>query len=166
MNLKMPEENKKIKYYSKEEALNKARKYCAFQERCHSEVRNKLLQWGQRGIALEEIMSQLINENFLNEERFAVAYAGGKFRIKGWGISKITNELKKRHVSEYCIRKALQQIHPAEYKKSLLKIIEKKNKVVKEANPFKRKYKLAQFAAAKGYEAEQVWEVLNEMRFP
>jgi len=142
-------------------ALQKAKHYCAYQERCHSEVRDKLYSFGLHRNETEPLLTQLIEEGFLNEERFAIAYAGGKFRMKGWGINKIINALKRKNVSAYCINKALKQISPAEYKKTLLKIIEKKSKSVKETDPYKRKYKLAQFAIGKGYEPEQVWEVLS-----
>jgi len=99
-----------MKYYSISEALVKAQKYCAYQERSHTEVRTKLLNLGQRGHDLEEIMTTLIEKGFLNEERYAVAYAGGKFRIKQWGKNKIVQQLKMRHISDYSIKRSMQQI--------------------------------------------------------
>ena len=86
----------KKKFYSKEEAYRKALDYCAYQERCHQEVRDKLYYWGLHSEDVEALISQLISEGFLNEERFAKAYAGGKFRIKNWGRNKIKKELKHR----------------------------------------------------------------------
>ena len=90
--------------------LEKARKYCAFQERCHQELREKLYSWLLPEKSVEQIISELISEGFLNEERFAKAFSRGKFRIKRWGKNKITNELKRRNISEYSIRKGLKEI--------------------------------------------------------
>src|SRR4249919_2672470 len=92
-------------------ALQKAKHYCAYQERCHSEVRDKLYSFGLHRNEVEPLLTQLIEENFLNEERFAIAYAGGKFRIKNWGKEKIKYALKQNKVSEYCIHKALAAIN-------------------------------------------------------
>src|SRR5690606_29368486 len=94
-------------YYSKEEALQKARHYCGYQERCHQEVKEKLYSFCLRKDEVEELLRTLIQENYLNEERFAIQFAGGKFRIKQWGKVKIQHALKQKQVSEYCIRKAL-----------------------------------------------------------
>ncbi|MBP6234345.1 MAG: RecX family transcriptional regulator, partial [Chitinophagaceae bacterium] len=95
------------KYLTKEQALQKLKHYCAYQERCHSEVKEKLYQLGVWKKEHDEIIASLIEENYLNEERFAVAYAGGHFRIKQWGRIKIKYELKQKQVSEYSIKKAL-----------------------------------------------------------
>src|SRR6187549_2075381 len=92
------------------QSLQVMRKYCAYQERCHQEVRTRLLEYGVRGNDLENVMIKLIEEDFLNEERFAIAFARGKFRMNDWGMKKIEMELKMRGVSAYCIRKALDQI--------------------------------------------------------
>ena len=163
VNLFPMEENKKVKYLSKEEAQSRARKYCAYQERSHAEVRNKLLQWGQKGMALEEIMTKLIEENFLNEERFAKAYTGGKFRIKGWGRNKIVQQLHAKKISEYSINQALKEINEKDYKKTLKNLLEKKEKTLKGLTVFEKKNKLARFLAAKGYETELVWDKLNDL---
>ena len=95
---------------TKEEALDKMQRYCGYQDRCHQEVRTKLLTLKIYGDLLEEIMSDLISEGYLNEERFARNYARGKYRIKGWGKIKINRELKRRKISDYCIRKATKEI--------------------------------------------------------
>src|SRR6201996_8784258 len=92
---------------SLEQALQKARHYCGYQERCHSEVKEKLYSFGLHKKEVEEALSTLIEENYLNEERFAIQYAGGHFRLKQWGKVKIRYELKQRQVSDYCIKKAL-----------------------------------------------------------
>ncbi len=153
--------SRKVKYYSKIQALERARKYCVYQERCQTEVRNKLFEWGQRGISLEDIIAQLISENFIDEERFAKSFARGKFRMKKWGTQKIISELKQRNISDYCIQKALLEIQPGDMKLVLKSLLEKKALTLKEPNAFKRKQKLAAFAIRKGYNAEFVWELLR-----
>ena len=100
----------KKKYYSQEAALLKLQSYCAYQERCHNEVMTKLRDLGVYGDKADEIVAQLITDNFLNEERFAVSYARGKFRIKRWGKIRIRQELKLRQIPEYSIKKAMAEI--------------------------------------------------------
>ncbi len=148
-----------------EVALNKLRHYCAYQERCHEEVRNKLLSLKIYGNSLEEIINKLIEDDFLNEERYAKAYAGGKFRIKKWGKNKIINELKKRKISEYCIKKGLSEIEADEYISTMNELIQSALKRYKSKNPFETKNKAAKFLISKGYESNLVWnrlEALNE----
>ncbi|MDD5570328.1 MAG: regulatory protein RecX [Bacteroidales bacterium] len=143
-------------------AIEKAKKYCAYQERAHSEVRKKLHEWGINEENVEGIISKLITERFINEERFAIAFARGKFRIKKWGKNKIKAELKKRKITEYCLNKALSEIDRKEYIKTLKEIILKKEKEIKEKSEIKRKRKLSQYAISRGFESELVWEVINE----
>ena len=97
------------KQLSKEQALQKLKHYCGYQDRSHSEVKEKLYSLGVWKKDHDEIMAALIEENYLNEERFALAFARGKFRMKKWGRVKIKYELKQRQVSEYTIKKALKQ---------------------------------------------------------
>ena len=129
------------KWVSREEALAKMQRYCAYQDRCHKEVRNKLLEMKVYGDWLEEIIVELIEDNFLNEERFACSFARGKFRIKQWGRSRIRQELKQRNISAYCIRKAMEEIDEQEYLNTLKTVMQKKSASLKEENPFKRKNK-------------------------
>lgn len=157
------EQEKKVKYLSKQEALQRGRKYCAYQERSHSEVRNKLLQWGQKGLVLEEIMSKLIEENFLNEERFAKAFSRGKFRMKEWGRNKIVRQLHAKKVSDYNIKQALEEIDEKEYGKKLKALIQKRAVTLKGLTVYEKKNKLARYLITKGYEPELVWDVLNEL---
>ena len=152
---------KKFKSYSKQEALGKAQKYCTYQERCHSEVRTKLYEWNQRKNEAEEIISKLIESDFLNEERFAKVFAGGKFRIKKWGRNKIIKELKSKNVSEYCIENGLKEIDEGEYLKSLNKLLTQKKKQTSGTNVFEKKSKAANFLIGKGYEPELVWDILR-----
>jgi regulatory protein len=142
--------------------LNKARKYCVYQERSHQELRDKLYEWGLHKAEVEQMISQLIGEGFVNEERFAIAYAGGKFRIKNWGRIKIKLALRQKKVSDYCIRKALNGINDKDYLKTLEKIISSSSQKIKEKSPLKKNYKVAQHAIRKGYEAELVWEILKQ----
>ena len=114
------------KNLTKEQALQKLKHYCAYQERCHSEVKEKLYSLGIWKKDQDEIFATLIEENYLNEERFAIAYAGGKFRINQWGRVKIRLALKQKQVIEYCIKKALREIDEKTYRKTLEKLATKK----------------------------------------
>lgn len=152
------------KYLDYEEALKKMQNYCAYQDRCHREVRSKLLDLGVYGDRLEQIIADLIAENFLDEQRFANSFVGGKFRIKKWGRTKIKQELKMRDVSEYAIKKALlNEISEEDYLNTLQQLLEKKGRLTAEPNAFKRKQKLAQYAISRGFESSLVWEVLKDM---
>jgi len=143
-------------------ALQKAQSFCSYRERCQQEVRNKLYEWGLFPKEVEQIISQLISDNFLNEERFAKAFASGKYRIKGWGRIKIRMMLKQLGLNDYCIKKGFAEIDEDEYEEILKKIIDKKAKSVKEKNDFKRKNKIAAYAIGKGFESELVWGVVKE----
>ena len=151
------------KKYDAQQAYLKARGYCAYQERSQQEVRDKLYSWGVSPSDLEEILVKLIDENFLNEARFALAYAGGKFRIKQWGKVKIKQGLKAKAVSEYCIKKALASIDAADYRATLNKILRDKGKDFTRIDSQKAKYKIAQYAIGRGFESNLVWEVLNDL---
>lgn len=142
-------------------ALQKMRDWCAYQERCHSEVEEKLYNLGMRGEHVGEILSQLISEGFLDEERFAKAYARGKFRIKKWGKLKIKQGLKQKRVSEYSIKKGLKEIDEQEYENALINLFEKKLKEVKGQNQWQRIAKIQKFLASKGYEFDLIQEVMK-----
>ena len=143
------------------QALAKAQAYCAYQERSQQEVRDKLYEWGLWKDAVESIIAELITNNFINEERFAKAYAGGKFRMKKWGRIKIKIELKRKGLTDYCIRKGLQEIDEDEYIEALKKVIEEKSAKTKDRNPLKRNYTIAKYAISRGFESNLVWEVLK-----
>lgn len=145
-----------------EDALNKLRRYCAYQERCHEEVRTKLLSLKIYGETLEEIINQLISEDFLNEERFAIAYSGGKFRMLGWGKIKIEQALKAKKISTYCIKKALSEIDDEAYHKTLKKHISRCKKKYQSGTKTERHQKTAQFLIAKGFESNIVWQFLSQ----
>ncbi len=148
------------------EALAKAQRYCALQERCHSEMRSKLLEWGVRGDTLEQVLAELIAEGFLNEERYACAFARGKFRIKGWGRNRIEQELRLRRVSDYCIRKALAEIEDGEYRDTLEKLLRKKAADTRAGSAFELQTKLLRYAVARGFETELVFECLHHLQLP
>ena len=138
---------------SLEKALQKAKHYCAFQERCHREVREKLYSINLKKHEVETLLTQLIEEGYLNEERFAVAFAGGKFRIKQWGKVKIGFELKQRQVSDYCIRNALNTINNTDYNKTFIALANKKlQSLATEKNVFSKKRKVQDYLLQKGYE--------------
>ena len=144
------------------ELQKKLEYYCAYQERCHQEVVQKLWSLGISGPQQDELLVHLITHNFLNEERFAKAFAGGKFRIKHWGKIKIVQELKSKKISEYCIRKALEsEINEADYKATLLEVLNKKSNLLSETDKFKKNQKLAVYAMGRGFETELVWDCLN-----
>jgi regulatory protein len=140
---------------TKEQAMQKARHYCAYQERSHSETKEKLYSFGLWKKDVEEILSGLIEEGYLNEERFAIQFAGGHFRMKQWGRVKIRYELKQRQVSDYCIKKALKAIDEDDYTRTLEKLSAKKWEALKgEANIFARRRKLQDYLLQKGYEPD------------
>ncbi len=154
-------ETKPKKKLTPQQALLKAQQTCAYQERCQQEMRDKLYEWGLYSNDVENIIANLITDNFLNEERFAKTYAGGKFRIKKWGRVKIKIELKKRKISDYCIRKAMQEIPDKDYTHTLEQLIAKKSKEVKDKKPEVRNYKIAQYAISRGFEGDLVWDILR-----
>ncbi len=151
------------KKYSPTEALAKILRYCAYQERSHKEVKTKLYGYGLYASQVDEIISQLITDGFLNEERFAKAFAGGKFRIKKWGRMKIKNELEFLGLTKNCIQSGLKEIEPSDYTKTLKNLIKKKSALIKEENLFKKRDKVARFVIAKGYEPEMAWEYVRDL---
>lgn len=147
-----------------DQALPKIKQYCAYQERSHSEVKEKLYGFGLHRKDVDEILSILIEENYLNEERFAIQYAGGKFRIKQWGRVKIKYALKQKQVSEYCIKKAMASIPEADYGKTLQKLFDQKLKTLKsERNIFIKKRKLQDHLMQKGFETNFVRDLIAKI---
>jgi regulatory protein len=150
---------------TKEQALQKARHYCGYQERCHGEVKEKLYSFGLRKTEVESLLSDLIEQNYLNEERFAIQFAGGKFRMKQWGRVKIKYELKQKKVSEYCIKMALKEIDESDYLKTLKKLSEEKWKTQKaEKNLFVKLRKTQDYLMQKGFEYELIKSMLQELQ--
>lgn len=158
------EDKKPKKKLTPNQATIKAQNSCAYQERCQQEMRDKLYEWGLYSNDVENIIANLISDNFLNEERFAKAYSGGKFRIKKWGRVKIKIELKRRKISDYCIKKAMQEIDEDEYIKTLKAVIAKKSKEIKGGKEQVRNYKIAQYALSRGFESDLVWEEIKKLK--
>lgn len=154
------ENNKYIKL-TPTQALLKAANYCAYQERCHKEVLDKLSEWGVWGIDAQEILLTLIEQNYLNEERFAIAFAGGKFRVKHWGKVKIKLALKQKDISEYCLKKALNEISDQDYWQTLNEQIDKKWAETKDKNLLSKRAKVAKYIVGKGFEQDLIWNVLR-----
>jgi regulatory protein len=151
------------KRHTPAEALPKIQKYCAYQERHHQEVRDKLYDYGLHQSDVEQIITELITSGFLNEERYAKAFAGGKFRMKHWGKNKIVNELSFRGISKRCIQTGLKEIDDVDYRKELQKQLKKKAESISETNIFKKRDKVARFAIGKGYEPELVWNYVMDL---
>lgn len=150
---------------TKEQALQKIKHYCAYQERCHQEVKEKLYSLGMHRKEGDEFISQLIEENYLNEERFAIQYAGGKFRMNHWGKVKIKYALKQKQVSEYCIKKALLQIDNDAYIKTIEKLAaEKQNTLKGEKNDFVKLRKVLDYLLQKGFEADLIKDALDRLK--
>ncbi len=150
----------------KKTALLKAESWCAYQERSQQEVRNKLYDWNLKPFEVEEVITELILTNFLNEQRFALAYVSGKFNIKHWGKIKIKQGLKLKKVPENLIKKALNTIDYDKYLKTLLTLAEKKAPLIKENNALKKKYKLVNYLVSKGFENDLVFDLLKANYLP
>lgn len=148
---------------NKHTAWQKIQKYCAYQERCHKEVRNKLYDYGLYSEDVEALISELIQADFLNEERFSKAFAGGKFRSKKWGRNKILQELKYRNISDYCIKKGLNEIDSTIYEKTLKELIDKKIRDYRISNSFILHGKVATYCIGKGFEPDLVWEIIKAL---
>lgn len=151
-------------YISRDDALRRLQRYCAYQDRCHQEVRRKLLDLGIYGDDLENIIAELITDNFLNEERFARSFARGKFQTKGWGRLRILQELKARQISAYCQRKALEEIPEMAYREKLEQVLQKKSRELDGEEPFKARQQLVQYALRRGYEMELILEAVDRKR--
>ena len=149
------------KYLTKEQAIQKLRHYCGYQERSHQEAVQKLWDLGVRKAEHDEIIASLIEDDYLNEERFAIQFVGGKFRMKDWGRKKIYYGLKEKGVSEYIIKRAMKEIDDAAYQKVLLELAEKKYASLKGEQYLVRKKKTMDYLLQKGYESQLVTATVN-----
>lgn len=154
---------RKKQFLTKSEAKLKAASFCAYQERSQREVRNKLYDYGLYQDEVEDVLTELIMEGFINEERFAKAYAGGKFRVKKWGINKITQGLKQHDLSSYCIKKGLEEIEIEDYWSTIESLVEKKALEIKEQDLFRKREKISRHLISKGFESEKVWPIVKEL---
>lgn len=154
-------EKKQKKIYDKKSAKLKIEQYCAYQERSQQEVRDKLYDMGLHQEDVENLISELIDNNFLNEERFAISFARGKFRIKHWGKIKIKQHLKLKKVSEYCIKKALSLIDADDYEKVILQLIAKKSRELKEKDTYIKNQKIIRYVISRGFETDIVLSLID-----
>lgn len=150
-----------------DKAWQKIKHYCAYQERNHAETRDKLYSYGLYKHEVETLLSQLIEETYLNEERYAIAFAGGHFRTKHWGPAKIKYALSQKKVSAYNIRKAVASIDEDEFIASAEKLSVAKLALLKdEENILAKKKKLQNFLLQKGYVYAQVSIIVNKLLSP
>ena len=154
-----------VKTYTVDEALKKLENYCAYQDRCHKEVQDKLKEMRMIPQAIDHIIYQLIQDKFLDEERFARSFARGKFRTKKWGKTRIVRELKLREITKYNINLALTEIEETEYLKTFEKLVKKRLKQLKtEKNLYKKKNKLMTYLQYRGWESHLIYEKINELK--
>ncbi|WP_228236379.1 regulatory protein RecX [Allomuricauda sp. M10] len=159
----MPNPFPQRSFVSVTEATKKMEHYCAYQERCHQEVVEKLKGMNMIPEAIDKIVGHLIQENYLNEERFAKSYARGKFNIKKWGRNRIVRELKFRQISAFNIKSALKEINDGDYLDTLDELAQKRLDQIKETNIQKRKKKLADYLLYRGWESHLVFDKVNEL---
>ncbi|MDA9329095.1 RecX family transcriptional regulator [Flavobacteriales bacterium] len=146
---------------TQKEALGKMAKFCAYQERCQSEIKHKLFGTGLSNDEINNVICDLIEHKFLDEERFAKAFVRGKFNQKGWGRIKIQQHLNQKQISSFCQKKGMLEINENDYLSKLEEIILKKSNSLKTEDQFIRKIKTASYAISRGFESELVWEVLD-----
>jgi len=152
--------NKRV--YDIKIAIERLKNYCALQDRCQWDVTQKMKEWGLLEMTQNHILEILIQEKYIDEERFTQSFCRGKFLIKKWGKVKITNELKKKKISDICIKKGLEEIDLTEYDLLLENLLTKKNDTLRDKNHFTRKSKLARFLIQRGFEGNLVWDKIRE----
>ncbi len=151
------------KVFTVDEIKRKLEQYCVYQDRCHKEVEQKMWEYSLIPEAKEMILLSLMQDDFLNEERFAKSFARGKFRIKSWGKNRIIRELKFRDISAYNLKTALKEINEEEYIETIYRITENRNAVISEPNIYKRKQKLIGFLQRKGFENDLIFKTINDI---
>ena len=145
-------------------AIERLRNYCALEDKCQWDVIQKMQEWGLLEDSQNHILELLIEEKYVDEERYSRSFCRGKFRIKKWGKIKISNELKKKKISEVSINKGLEEISNFEYQEELDVQYHKKKNLIKEENYFIKKKKIATYLINKGYESNVVWNKLKELK--
>lgn len=149
-------------YVSREDALEKARKYCAYQDRSHLEVWEKLKSLNQSPEMAEDLITVLVEEGFLDEERFARSYTRGKFKQNRWGREKIRQGLKGKGVQPRLVEEALTEIDEAHYNNTLQTLLQQKLKSLSGETLLSKKNKVARYLIGKGYEQSLVWQAIEE----
>ncbi len=152
-----------IKTYTLVEATKKIERYCAYQERCHKEVYAKLKEMRMIPQAIDQLMGHLIQENYLNEERFAQSFARGKFSIKKWGKKRIVNELKQRGISVYNITSALKEIDEEAYLATFNTLAEKRAAALEGLTGQRARKKLADYLLYRGWESQLIYDKVKEL---
>jgi len=147
-----------------EQAFLKLKHFCSYQERCHADVKEKLYSFGLRKAEVEQLISRLIEENYLNEERFAQLFAGGYFRQKKWGINKIVYALRQKKVSEYNIKKGLKEIDREAYEAVAEKLVANKWASLKSEQYINRQAKTMAYLLQKGYESELIQRLIQKIK--
>ena len=147
-----------------DQVLDKMAKYCAYQERCVKDVRDKLKTFDISQEDRERILDYLLDNRFVNDERFAKSFVRGKINQSGWGLNKIRFHLMQKGIAKDIIDEALEQTDEEVYRQRLIDILKAKSKIVKAETDYEKKRKLAAFAIQKGFEASLVWEVLKEFQ--
>lgn len=145
------------------EAIQKIEHYCAYQERCHEEVVSKLWSMKLDSNEIDQVIVHLIEQNFLNEARFACSFARGKHRIKHWGKIRITNELKMRKINQTLINLALKEIEPEEYSNTFENLSERHWENIRENNPLKKRKKFCDYLLRRGFESNLIYDKLKEL---
>lgn len=137
--------------------------YCAYQERCHAEVQQKLREYAISTAEKDEIIVSLLQNNYLNEERFALLFAVSKFHQKKWGKVRIKIELKARQISDFLIQKALKEINLEEYETIFDQLAIHQWENIRESNVLKKKKKFCDYLLRKGWESDRIFEKANEL---
>ena len=150
-------------FFTIKQATKKLENYCAYQDRCHEEVIQKLRSMKMDSDEIDAIIVHLIASNFLNESRFACSFARGKHRIKHWGKIRIVNELKFRKISQYNINLALKEITTEEYEATFHNLAEQNWESIRELNPLKKRKKFCDYLLRKGFESNLVYEKVKEL---
>lgn len=148
---------------SKKEALVKAQNLCAYQEKCESDIRNKLYAWKTNPDDMDDIIEQLKTEQFIDDQRFAITFAKEKFRFNKWGKIKIEYALKQKNISSGFISNAIQEISEKEYDSILMNELNKKYSTLKESDEYTMKSKLIRYALSKGFENGKVFDVVSKI---
>lgn len=151
------------KVFTVDEIKKKLEYYCAYQDRCHQEVEKKLRDFRLIPEAKEMILIHLIQNDFLNEERFAQSFARGKFRIKKWGRKRIVQELKLRNITSYNVKSGLKEIDEGDYLNTLKDLAENRFSQIKESNPYRKKQKLYQYLYNRGFESDLIQQTMKNL---
>lgn len=144
------------------ELILKAERFCAYQERCSYEVRQKLKELRANESETEKIIASLQEDDFQNDERFALLFTSGKFRIKRWGKNKIRAELRMKKIPDALIKKGLDVINEEDYLKTLRELAKKKEREVKSKNSKDKNQKIGMFLLSKGFESDLIWKILKQ----